>query len=176
MLLRRGAFVTYAHKSLKQGDYHKGPLIGVALAIMCGALFIFLQLREYYWNRFTIADRVYGSVFYIITGFHGIHVIVGTGWLCVSFFRLWLGHFTRHNHFGFTACLWYWHFVDVVWLVVWTLVYGWWGGHLYKMWYDTWDGDIYTFKYSNARPSWYIYIQDSNTPSWYKVPDRLIRK
>lgn len=170
LLLRRGAFVTYAHKRLKLRDYHQGPLVGIGLSIICGVLFLYFQAREYYWNRFTIADRVYGSTFYIITGFHGGHVIVGTAWLTITFFRLWLGHFTRHNHFGLRACLWYWHFVDVVWLVVWALIYGWWGGHLFKWWFTIWDGKIYTFSYSQAKPSWYMYLQEEHKPNWYAVP------
>ena len=132
LLIRRGVFCTYAHKRITLKDYDYECFIGIILTISCGVVFIGVQLREYYWNSFAIADRVYGRVFYILTGFHGAHVIVGTSWLLVSFGRLWFGHFRKRRHFGLEACLWYWHFVDVVWILVWFLVYFWFGGSYSK--------------------------------------------
>jgi heme/copper-type cytochrome/quinol oxidase subunit 3 len=81
---------------------------------------------EYLTAPFGISDSAYGSVFYMATGFHGFHVFVGTCFLAVCFFRLYLNHFTREHHFGFEAAAWYWHFVDVVWLFLFVVVY-WWG-------------------------------------------------
>lgn len=88
-------------------DYRLGPIIGVGYAILCGVLFLFVQGREYYLNSFTIADRVFGSTFYLLTGFHGFHVLIGTLWLIVRFCRLILGHFSLKKHFGLEACFWY---------------------------------------------------------------------
>ena len=78
LLIRRGAFVTLAHKRIIRIDYVKGPLLGIFLAIVCGVLFLFVQGFEYYSNSFTLSDRIYGSVFYVLTGFHGTHVLVGS--------------------------------------------------------------------------------------------------
>jgi len=173
LLIRRGLFVTQAHKRMRLKDYDVGPFIGLVVTILCGTVFFLVQLREYYWNSYTIADRVYGRVFYLLTGFHGMHVVVGTLWLMVRLVRLWRGEFSSQRHFGFEACIWYWHFVDVVWVALWCLVYVWFGGWLYMWWFKIWDGDVYTFKYPDAKPSWYAYIQEEHAPSWYKIPDHL---
>jgi cytochrome c oxidase subunit 3 len=82
---------------------------------------------EYYEADFTISDGIYGSTFFLTTGFHGFHVLVGTTFLIVCFFRVLSYHFTRNHHFGFEAAAWYWHFVDVVWLFLFGSIY-WWGG------------------------------------------------
>nr|URW97669.1 cytochrome c oxidase subunit III [Vignadula atrata] len=125
LLISSGVFCTYAHKSIIVKDYDYECFIGLSMTILCGIVFIFIQLREYYWNSFSIADSIYGSVFYMLTGFHGAHVIVGTTWLLVSFLRMLYGHFSKKRHFGLEACLWYWHFVDIVWIMVWFFVYFW---------------------------------------------------
>nr|YP_009681525.1 cytochrome c oxidase subunit III [Septifer bilocularis]QDO71944.1 cytochrome c oxidase subunit III [Septifer bilocularis] len=173
LLISSGAFVTLAHKSVISTEYVQGPLLGLFMAIVCGVLFLFVQGFEYFSNSFTLSDSVYGSVFYVLTGFHGTHVLVGSVWLIVTFVRTWLGHFRQSRHFGMSACIWYWHFVDVVWLFVYFMVYSWFGGHLYKWWFNYWNGNIYSFSYKDARPSWYIYIDDSHKPDWYNVPKNL---
>ena len=149
LLISRGAYVTYSHSALRLGswwfffasqfDNKEQPFApadidaikGLRMAVICGVLFLGLQIREYYWNSFTISDRVYGRSFYMLTGFHGCHVLAGTVWLIVCLGRIYLGHFTKKNHFGYTAAIWYWHIVDVVWIVVWVCVYIWGGGHMY---------------------------------------------
>jgi len=80
-------------------------------------------MYEYRHAPFSISDGVYGSVFYMLTGFHGIHVIIGTIFICVQFARLTKDHFLPNSHLGFEACAWYWHFVDVVWLLLFVIVY-----------------------------------------------------
>lgn len=170
LLIRRGVFATYAHKSIISRDYDKGSFQGLGLTIVCGVLFFRVQLREYYWNSFTIADSVYGRTFYMLTGFHGIHVFVGTLWLIVRFGRLWFGHFRSRRHFGLEACLWYWHFVDVVWVFVWLFVYLWFGGWIYKWWFEYWGGNIYSFKHDGAGRSWFMYLEPKNKPDWYSPP------
>nr|ACV65362.1 cytochrome c oxidase subunit III [Mytilus californianus] len=173
LLISSGLFVTQAHKSLQMKDYDVGPFLGLVCTILCGSIFFSVQLREYYWNSFTISDSVYGSIFYLLTGFHGVHVVVGTLWLMVSLARLWRGDFSSRRHFGLEACIWYWHFVDVVWVALWCIVYVWFGGWLYMWWFKLWDGDVYSFKYENAKPSWYAYLQEERCPEWYKVPASL---
>ena len=94
-------------------------IVTVVLAIF----FTGFQAYEYCHASFTISDSVYGSTFYMATGFHGFHVFVGTLFLSVCLYRLHLNHFTRQHHFGFEAAAWYWHFVDVVWLFLFVVVY-----------------------------------------------------
>jgi len=90
-------------------------------------LFTLFQIYEYTFAPFSISDGIYGSTFFMATGFHGFHVIVGTLFICVCFVRTLLSHFTDTHHVGFEAAAWYWHFVDVVWLFLFVTVY-WWGG------------------------------------------------
>jgi len=96
------------------------------LTIILAFLFTFLQLTEYRLADFSISDGIYGSVFFMATGFHGFHVIVGTVFLIVGMVRCVMMHFSAHHHIGFEAAAWYWHFVDVVWLFLFITVY-WWG-------------------------------------------------
>jgi len=100
-------------------------IVGLLIGVVCGVLFLSFQMREYYWNSFTISDRVYGRSFYMLTGFHGCYVLCGTIWLCVCLGRIYLGHFTKKNHFGYPAAIWYWHMGDAVWLAIWVFVYIW---------------------------------------------------
>jgi cytochrome c oxidase subunit 3 len=86
-----------------------------------------LQAVEYLDSNFTISDGIYGSTFFLATGFHGFHVLVGSTFLIVCLLRANNHHFTRQHHFGFEAAAWYWHFVDVVWLFLFVSIY-WWGG------------------------------------------------
>ena len=122
ILLCSGTAVTWAHHSLINGD-RNGLKQGLWLTIGLGVLFTALQVVEYIEAPFTMAGSNYGSAFFMATGFHGFHVIVGTIFLAVCQFRVYKGHFTPEQHFGFEAAAWYWHFVDVVWLFLFAFVY-----------------------------------------------------
>jgi cytochrome c oxidase subunit 3 len=123
-LLTSGAAVTWAHHAVRVRAKRHG-LVALFFTILLAILFTFLQGFEYVTAPFNISDGIYGSCFYMATGFHGFHVFVGTIALMVSFLRLGLNHFTDKLHFGFEAAIWYWHFVDVVWLFLFTSVYWW---------------------------------------------------
>jgi len=125
VLLTSGATVTWAHHAIVAGA-RRSAIIGLIFTIALAAFFTALQAFEYINAPFGISDGVYGSTFFLATGFHGLHVFVGTIFLTVCLFRLTLNHFTREHHFGFEAAAWYWHFVDVVWLFLFVTVY-WWG-------------------------------------------------
>ena len=99
--------------------------LGIIMTWLLGVVFTLLQAIEYLETTFTMADRVYGSVFFIATGFHGLHVIIGTLFLMVTHYRIYKGHFRSKHHFGFEARAWYWHFVDVVWLFLFCCIYVW---------------------------------------------------
>ena len=126
ILLCSGTTVTWAHHSLIHGD-RQGLKTGLWLTIALGALFTFIQGYEYSVAPFAFGENTYGSAFYMATGFHGFHVLVGTIFLTVCLFRTYAGHFTPRQHFGFEAAAWYWHFVDVVWLFLFVVVYIWGG-------------------------------------------------
>ena len=128
VLLLSGVSITWAHHSIEEGD-HKGAIQGLGVTLALGFYFAWLQYGEYTETSFSIADRVYGSTFFIATGFHGLHVIVGATFLTVCFIRLLLMHFDKGHHVGFLAAAWYWHFVDVVWLFLYVRIY-WWGSFL----------------------------------------------
>jgi cytochrome c oxidase subunit 3 len=125
ILLTSGATVTWAHHAIVAG-YKKSAQIGLVFTILLAIFFTSLQLVEYFNSPFSISDGIYGSTFYMATGFHGFHVFVGSCFLIVCLVRLTLNHFTREHHFGFEAAAWYWHFVDVVWLFLFVTIY-WWG-------------------------------------------------
>jgi len=126
ILLLSGTTITWAHHCLIEDD-RKGMLTGLGLTILLGVAFTCTQLWEYTHSPFKFSGGgVYPSVFFLATGFHGFHVIVGTTFLAVCWFRARAGQFTPTRHFGFEAAAWYWHFVDVVWLFLFTCVY-WWG-------------------------------------------------
>ena len=122
ILLTSGATVTWAHWGLQKG--RQGQLkLGLALTVVLGIVFISLQIHEYAEAAFTIRDGIYGATFYMLTGFHGFHVILGTIMLSVILLRALAGHFTPGRHFAFEAVAWYWHFVDVIWLLLFVFVY-----------------------------------------------------
>jgi len=125
ILLVSGATCTWAHDAMISGD-RKGVLLGLGLTVSLGAVFTGLQGIEYFDANFTISDGIYGSTFFLATGFHGFHVLVGSTFLVVCLIRANNHHFTRQHHFGFEAAAWYWHFVDVVWLFLFISIY-WWG-------------------------------------------------
>lgn len=126
VLLSSGVRVTWAHHALIAGN-HTATVQGLIITVVLGLYFTALQAIEYYEARFSIADSAYGSTFFIATGFHGLHVIVGTTFLIVCLLRLAKSEFRAKHHFGFEAAAWYWHFVDVVWLFLYVSIY-WWGG------------------------------------------------
>ena len=126
VLLLSGCTVTWAHHAL-QHDNRRDFMTGLGMTVILGVLFTGLQALEYSHAPFGFTDGVYPSVFYMATGFHGFHVLVGTCFLAVCWLRGRVGHFTGKQHFGFEAAAWYWHFVDVVWLFLFAAVY-WWGG------------------------------------------------
>lgn len=126
ILLSSGVTVTWAHHALMRGN-HTQTLLRLVFTVALGAYFTFLQGIEYLEARFTFADSVYGSTFYLATGFHGLHVLVGTTFLAICAYRLKNWNFRFKHHFGFEAAAWYWHFVDVVWLFLFVVIY-WWGG------------------------------------------------
>nr|WFP43284.1 cytochrome c oxidase subunit III [Hemigyrus spinosus spinosus] len=125
ILLSSGISMTWAHHSLMEGNSTQTTQ-GLLITIMLGIYFSILQAYEYMEASFTIADATYGSTFFMATGFHGLHVIIGTSFLFICFTRHFLHHFSPNHHFGFEAAAWYWHFVDVVWLFLYISIY-WWG-------------------------------------------------
>jgi len=126
ILLSSGATVTWAHWGLKQGRQRQ-TVVGLAATVALGLVFMALQAHEY-WDAYTLynlrlSSGIYGSTFYMLTGFHGLHVTIGAVMLCVILVRAIRGHFTPERHFAFEAVSWYWHFVDVVWLGLFIFVY-----------------------------------------------------
>lgn len=126
ILLLSGCTVTWAHHALLHGN-RKDFIQGLTLTVLLGGFFTALQAYEYSHAAFGFREGIYPSTFYMATGFHGFHVLVGTIFLCVCLFRAKAGHFTEKHHFGFEAAAWYWHFVDVVWLFLFAAVYIWGG-------------------------------------------------
>nr|YP_010443003.1 cytochrome c oxidase subunit III [Aspidodiadema arcitum]UTD49254.1 cytochrome c oxidase subunit III [Aspidodiadema arcitum] len=125
VLLSSGVTITWAHHSILANNRTEA-IQALFLTIVLGVYFTVLQAWEYVDAPFTVADSVYGSTFFVATGFHGLHVIIGTTFLFICFLRLISFHFSPHHHFGFEAAAWYWHFVDVVWLFLYVCIY-WWG-------------------------------------------------
>lgn len=122
ILLTSGATVTWAHWALKS-DRRRQVKAGLLLTLVLGLVFLVLQAYEYLEAAFTIRTGIYGATFYMLTGFHGLHVSLGVIMLAVIAGRVQAGHFTPGQHFGFEAASWYWHFVDVVWLLLFVFVY-----------------------------------------------------
>ena len=122
ILLTSGCTVTWAHHALREGD-REGLVKGLSLTVALGLLFTCVQAYEYAHAPYGFKDTVFASTFYMATGFHGFHVIVGTTFLIVCLIRALRGHFSADHHFGFEAAAWYWHFVDVVWLGLFIFVY-----------------------------------------------------
>ena len=132
ILLCSGTTVTWAHHAMIHGD-RQGLIRGLGLTIILGLAFSTFQLVEYIEAPFAFSGLNYGSAFFMATGFHGAHVLIGTIFLIVCLARTYKGHFTPRQHFGFEAAAWYWHFVDVVWLFLFAVVYVWggWGAEMH---------------------------------------------
>nr|AZZ89171.1 cytochrome c oxidase subunit 3 [Betatropis formosana] len=124
ILLSSGITVTWAHQSILNNKF-KTSNKSILLTVMLGIYFSMLQKWEYTEATFTMADSIYGATFFMMTGFHGLHVLVGTTFLMVCLLRSKKMHFSKFHHFGFEAAAWYWHFVDVVWLFLYISVYWW---------------------------------------------------
>ena len=124
ILLLSGTTVTWAHHALLEDDRKtlKGMLL---VTILLGVLFSYVQAYEYGHAPFAFSESIYGATFFMATGFHGFHVLVGTIFLIVCLLRVMAGQMTAEKHFGFEAAAWYWHFVDVVWLFLFCAVYVW---------------------------------------------------
>jgi cytochrome c oxidase subunit III len=127
ILLTSGTTVTWAHHALLNGD-RKGLKQGLLLTVLLGALFTCVQVYEYGHAAFGFAGHIYGATFFMATGFHGFHVLIGTIFLGVCLYRASKNEFTQTQHLGFEFAAWYWHFVDVVWLFLFAAIYLW-GSH-----------------------------------------------
>jgi len=126
ILLTSGVTLTIAHHGLKAA--HRGVVLGwLGLTVLLGITFLYFQVTEYihayHALNLTLGSGIYGSTFFMLTGFHGAHVFLGTLMLAIMWLRVLKGHFTKDNHFAFEAAAWYWHFVDVVWLALFLFVY-----------------------------------------------------
>lgn len=124
VLVNSGAFVTWAHYSILIG-YRRQAINALVYTVILAFFFTMLQAFEYVKAPFNISDSVYGTTFYLTTGLHGFHVLVGSIFLLVCLIRLINGHFTKKNHIGLESAIWYWHFVDIVWIFLYLFVYWW---------------------------------------------------
>lgn len=123
LLLSSGISVTWAHRALVAGNLRRDFILSLSITIFYGILFTAFQLFEYNVSPFSICDSVYGSLFFLLTGFHGLHVFIGTLMLFVSLNRYINYHFGSQHHIGFEFAVWYWHFVDVVWIFLYIFLY-----------------------------------------------------
>nr|YP_010878991.1 cytochrome c oxidase subunit III [Batracomorphus lineatus]WHE42643.1 cytochrome c oxidase subunit 3 [Batracomorphus lineatus] len=125
ILMTSGVSITMAHNFILNKMLSQ-TIKSMIITIMLGVYFSIIQVYEYMQCSFSISDSVFGSTFFLMTGFHGIHVIIGTMFLMVTTMRMKMLHFTKNHMVGFEASAWYWHFVDVIWLMLYISVY-WWG-------------------------------------------------
>nr|AZL93095.1 cytochrome c oxidase subunit 3 [Arge similis] len=124
ILLTSGMTITWCHHSLMNNNKNDSYM-SMMMTISLGLLFTLLQMYEYNEASFTMTDSIYGSTFFITTGFHGIHVLIGTTFLFINMMRMKKLQISKNHHFGFEAAAWYWHFVDVVWLFLFISIYWW---------------------------------------------------
>ena len=131
ILLTSGTTVTWAHHALLEND-REGVKQALWITVILGVVFTLCQAYEYSHAAFGFSGNIYGATFFMATGFHGFHVIIGTIFLIVCLLRVYMGHFTPKQHLGFEFAAWYWHFVDVVWLFLFASIYVWgsWGAHM----------------------------------------------
>jgi len=125
ILLCSGAAATWAHHALVHEENRRDMRYGLMVAIALGLIFTVFQAYEYTHAAFGFSGNIYGANFFMATGFHGAHVIIGTIFLAICLLRVRAGHFTSENHIGFEVASWYWHFVDVVWLFLFASIYVW---------------------------------------------------
>jgi len=125
LLISSGISASLSHKSMLRKDGRDNVKTGLIISITLGEIFTLFQLWEYSTASFSINDGIYGSIFYVATGFHGLHVLIGTTALVVSLIRHELYHFQLEHHIGFELSLWYWHFVDVIWILLYLAIYCW---------------------------------------------------
>nr|AYC65848.1 cytochrome c oxidase subunit III [Bovicola ovis] len=125
ILLSSGVSITWSHHGILCSNKTQA-VYGLGITIALGVIFMFLQAQEYFECSFSLADSSFGSIFFLATGFHGLHVMIGTMFLFVSLGRILSNHLSSSHHLGFEAGAWYWHFVDVVWLFLFICIY-WWG-------------------------------------------------
>nr|YP_010586022.1 cytochrome c oxidase subunit III [Anisocentropus maculatus]UZZ43758.1 cytochrome c oxidase subunit III [Anisocentropus maculatus] len=124
ILLMSGVSLTWSHHSMLENNLNQTKT-SLLITVILGIYFTILQGYEYIEASFSISDSIFGSTFFIATGFHGLHVIIGTTFLLMCLIRLYKNHFSNSHHFGFEAAAWYWHFVDVVWLFLYIFMYWW---------------------------------------------------
>nr|UVU30520.1 cytochrome c oxidase subunit 3 [Odontocolon albotibiale] len=124
ILLTSGISITWCHYMIIINNF-KESFKSLMITIMLGVYFSMLQFMEYKEAPFSISDSSYGSTFFMITGFHGLHVIIGSMFILITLLRMNKYHFSNNHHFGFEASAWYWHFVDVVWMFVYISIYWW---------------------------------------------------
>nr|AZL93220.1 cytochrome c oxidase subunit 3 [Eurytoma sp. ZJUH_2016013] len=124
VLLSSGVSITWSHYSLINSLKFES-FISMLITVILGIIFSLLQYMEYKEATFCMADSIYGSIFFMSTGFHGLHVLIGTMFLLVNLMRIYFNNFSSKHHFGFESASWYWHFVDVVWLFLYLLIYYW---------------------------------------------------
>nr|YP_010571311.1 cytochrome c oxidase subunit III [Dermacentor reticulatus]UZG91447.1 cytochrome c oxidase subunit 3 [Dermacentor reticulatus]UZG91460.1 cytochrome c oxidase subunit 3 [Dermacentor reticulatus]UZG91473.1 cytochrome c oxidase subunit 3 [Dermacentor reticulatus]UZG91486.1 cytochrome c oxidase subunit 3 [Dermacentor reticulatus]UZG91499.1 cytochrome c oxidase subunit 3 [Dermacentor reticulatus] len=124
ILISSGITVTWSHHSILNKNYISA-LNSLKVTILLGFMFTIFQIFEYFQAQFSISDSIFGSTFFMTTGFHGFHVLVGSIFLMVSYFRIYNQLISSNHFFGFEASAWYWHFVDVVWLFLFTFMYWW---------------------------------------------------
>nr|AVV48239.1 cytochrome c oxidase subunit III [Escharoides angela] len=127
ILLSSGITVTWAHHSLLVQN-RNDTIFSLVATVILGLYFTILQGMEYKETSFAMSDSAYGTTFFVATGFHGLHVMIGTTFLLICLIRQYKSHFTQSHHLGFEAAAWYWHFVDVVWLFLFISIY-WWGSY-----------------------------------------------
>lgn len=154
VLLNSGAFVTWAHYSLLAG-LRQQSINALLYTIILALFFTGLQAYEYINASFNISDGIYGTVFYMTTGLHGSHVIIGSLFLIACLIRLIKHHFTKKNHVGLECAIWYWHFVDVVWIFVYLFIY-WWG---YGEYYESMDEAFSIMKNLNKNLDTQLFLQ-----------------
>nr|ANG08304.1 cytochrome c oxidase subunit III [Ixodes persulcatus]UNO53746.1 cytochrome c oxidase subunit 3 [Ixodes persulcatus]UNO53759.1 cytochrome c oxidase subunit 3 [Ixodes persulcatus]UXX50333.1 cytochrome c oxidase subunit 3 [Ixodes persulcatus] len=124
ILISSGISISWSHHSIINNNF-KEAFYALFITILLGIMFSILQMWEYMQAQFSMSDSIFGSTFFMTTGFHGIHVIIGTTFLIISLFRMNKNLMSSSHHFGFEAAAWYWHFVDVVWLFLFTFMYWW---------------------------------------------------
>lgn len=124
LLIISGFSITWAHKAFAMGLFREA-IDAIIWTLILGFFFVFLQCQEYYAAAYNISDGIYASTFYSLTGLHGFHVIVGAFFILMCFFRLLRQHFLRNHYLGFVCAIWYWHFVDGVWIFLFLTVYSW---------------------------------------------------